>query len=158
MVRRTLCGPTACWILAQTSSLVTWSLCKMCSILRYHLISMACIFLWSPVVRVHDSLAYRKTDVTREHMRLSWNWKKYSCQFKLVSSLSVLLSSGLSWRVSKAWNPHQLCQGTWSLWLSQASVHSLWSLCWCHWCCHQLGLLGTDLHAVGCGGFVETLH
>ena len=23
--------------------------------------------------------------------------------------------------------------------------------------CHQLGLLGTDLHAVGCGGFVETL-
>ena len=21
------------------------------------------------------------------------------------------------------------------LWLSQASVHSLWSLCWCHWCC-----------------------
>ena len=24
--------------------------------------------------------------------------------------------------------------------------------------CHQLGLLGTDLHAVGCGGFVERLH
>ena len=23
--------------------------------------------------------------------------------------------------------------------------------------CHQLGLLGTDLHAMGCGGFVETL-
>ena len=23
--------------------------------------------------------------------------------------------------------------------------------------CHQLGLLGTDLHAVVCGGFVETL-
>ena len=23
--------------------------------------------------------------------------------------------------------------------------------------CHQLGLLGTDLHAVGCGGFVKTL-
>ena len=23
--------------------------------------------------------------------------------------------------------------------------------------CHLLGLLGTDLHAVGCGGFVETL-
>ena len=23
--------------------------------------------------------------------------------------------------------------------------------------CHQLGLLGTDLHAVGCGGFVEIL-
>ena len=24
--------------------------------------------------------------------------------------------------------------------------------------CHQLGLLGTDLHAVGYGGFVETLN
>ena len=24
--------------------------------------------------------------------------------------------------------------------------------------CHQLGLLGTDLHAVGCGSFVETLN
>ena len=24
--------------------------------------------------------------------------------------------------------------------------------------CHQPGLLGTDLHAVGCGGFVETLN
>ena len=24
--------------------------------------------------------------------------------------------------------------------------------------CHQLGLLGTDLHAVGCGGFDETLN
>ena len=24
--------------------------------------------------------------------------------------------------------------------------------------CHQLGLLGIDLHAVGCGGFVETLN
>ena len=23
---------------------------------------------------------------------------------------------------------------------------------------HQLGLLGTDLHAVSCGGFVETLN
>ena len=24
--------------------------------------------------------------------------------------------------------------------------------------CHQLGLLGTDLCALGCGGFVETLN
>ena len=24
--------------------------------------------------------------------------------------------------------------------------------------CHQLGLLGNDLHAVGCGGYVETLN
>ena len=24
--------------------------------------------------------------------------------------------------------------------------------------CHQLGLLSTNLHAIGCGGFVETLY
>ena len=68
MVRRSLCGPTACWILAWTSSLVTWSLYEMCSILRYHLISMACILLWSSAMRVHDSQACRKMDVTREHI------------------------------------------------------------------------------------------
>ena len=33
VVRRSLCGFIACWILAQTSSLVTWSLYEMCSIL-----------------------------------------------------------------------------------------------------------------------------
>ncbi len=38
MVRRSLCGPVACWIFAQTSSLVTWSFYEMCSILRWHLI------------------------------------------------------------------------------------------------------------------------
>ena len=39
---------------------------EMRSILRQHLISMACILLWSSAVRVHDSHAYRKMDVTRE--------------------------------------------------------------------------------------------
>ena len=40
----------------------------MCSILRWHLISMAFILLWSSAVRVHDSQAYRKMDVTRERI------------------------------------------------------------------------------------------
>ena len=31
---RSSCGPIACWILARTSSLVTWSLYELCSILR----------------------------------------------------------------------------------------------------------------------------
>ena len=59
IVRRYLCGPIACWILAWTSSLVTWSLYEMCSIFRWQLISMACILLWSSAVRVHDSQAGR---------------------------------------------------------------------------------------------------
>ena len=33
MVRRSSCGPIACWILARTSSLVTWSLYEMHSLL-----------------------------------------------------------------------------------------------------------------------------
>ena len=52
--------------LGKSSSLVTWSLYEMCSILRKHLISMAGILLWSSAVRVLDSQAYRKVDVTRE--------------------------------------------------------------------------------------------
>ena len=59
-------GPIACWILARTSPLVTRSLYEMRSILRKHLISMVCILLWSSAVRVHDSQAYRKMNVTRE--------------------------------------------------------------------------------------------
>ena len=34
LVRRSSCGPIACWILARTSSLATWSLYEMCSVLR----------------------------------------------------------------------------------------------------------------------------
>ena len=33
IIRRSSCGPIACWILARTSSLVTWSSYEMCSIL-----------------------------------------------------------------------------------------------------------------------------
>ena len=39
----------------------------------------------------------------------------------------------------------KLSSGAWSLWLSQAAINLLWSLCWCCWCC-QLVLLGTDLY------------
>ena len=60
MVRRSSCGLIACWILARTSLLVTWSLYEVCGILRLHLIAMACIFLWSPAVRVHNSQAYKR--------------------------------------------------------------------------------------------------
>ena len=53
---------------------VVWSYClldlgtEVCSILREHLISMARILLYSYAVRVHDSQAYRKMDVTRERI------------------------------------------------------------------------------------------
>ena len=68
VVRRSSCGLIACWILARTSLLVTRSSYEVCSILWQHLISMACILLCSSAVRVHDSQAYRKMDVTRERI------------------------------------------------------------------------------------------
>ena len=43
VIRRSLFGPIASWILAQTSSLVTWPFYEMRNILWEHLIFMACI-------------------------------------------------------------------------------------------------------------------
>ena len=68
MVRRSWCGPIAYWILAQISSLITWSVCGMHSILRWLFISMACIPLCSSAMRVLYSQAHRKMDVTIEHI------------------------------------------------------------------------------------------
>ena len=86
MVRRSSCGSIACWIFAQCSSLIKWSLYEIHSILQYHLISMACIPLWSSDVRVHDSQAYRKMDVTRD------------CISRILELREILLSiqTGLS--------------------------------------------------------------
>ena len=55
----------------------------------------------------------------------------------------MLLLSVLSWRVSQAW----LLSIHFDLCVDATGV-----------VCHQLGLLGTDVHAVGCGDFVETLN
>ena len=68
LIKRSSCGPIACWILEWTSSSVTWCLYEMHSILRQHLISITCILLWSSAVRVHDLQAYRKMDVTRKRI------------------------------------------------------------------------------------------
>ena len=45
---------------------------------------------------------------------VSWNWEKYSCHSKLVSTLSLLPLSVLYWRVSQAWNPHDLISYNWA--------------------------------------------
>ena len=82
IVTRSSCGPTACWILARTSLLVTWSLYEMCSLVRYHPISMACILLWSSAVRVQDTQVYRKMDVTRERISRILGFTKKSTGYR----------------------------------------------------------------------------
>ena len=88
MVRRSSCGPIACWILARTSSLVTWSLYEMCSILRQYLISVACILLCSTAVKVHDLLLqWGAADAEVKNTELkgspfkAWSWsaKTHAC-------------------------------------------------------------------------------
>ena len=93
---------------------------------------------------------------------VSWNWEKYPCHFKLVLTLSVLLlclcypgeylrlgtliSCNLA-HVLEACDCLKLLSIYFNLRVDAAGV-----------VCHQLGLLGTDLHTVGCGGFVWKTH
>ena len=66
MVVRSSCGPIAGWIVARTSSLVTWSFYEMrCA--------MTCISLCCSAVKVHDSQEYRMMDVKKKPMIVSWN-------------------------------------------------------------------------------------
>ena len=134
MIRRSSCSPIACWILARTSSLVTWSFCMRCVVSCGSTSFPWLVFFFGALL--WGSMIYNYTGIWMWQGSISvvpWNWEKYFCHSKLVSTLSVLPLSVLSWRVSQAWNPHQveLNPGTWSLWLSQASVYLPWFLCWC---------------------------
>ena len=98
---------------------------------------MACVVIQSSVVRVHDSQAYRKMDVTREHMshilKLREILSSFQTGFNLVNGAVVcaVLESNSGLETSSVITE----PSTWNLWLSQASVHLLQSLCWCHRCC-----------------------
>ena len=76
MVRRSSCGPIASWILARTSSLTKWSFmrcvvsCGSTSFpwLVFFLQLCQRDYISCSAVRIHNSQAYRKTDVTRERI------------------------------------------------------------------------------------------
>ena len=126
--------PAGSW--HKTSLLLTWSLYEMLSILRQHLISMACILLWSSAVRVHDSQANRKMDVTRERISRILELREillsFQTGFNLVNAAVVcaILESMSAYEPSSViTEPRYL--NFWSWWLFQTSVHLPWSLCWC---------------------------
>ena len=93
IARRSSRGPIAFRILARTFSFVTWSSYEMRSIFRWHLISKACILLWSSAVRVHDSQAYRKMDVTRDRISRILELREillsFQTGFNLVNAAAV---------------------------------------------------------------------
>ena len=60
---------------------------------------MACILLWSSAVRVHDSQAYRKMDVTRERISCILELREillsFQTAFNLVNAAVACAISGL---------------------------------------------------------------
>ena len=105
-------------------------------------------------MRVHDSQAYGKMDVTRERINCILELRKillsFQTGFNLVHAAVVCAILESIWGLepsSVITEPRYLKLVIFDLCVDATGV-----------VCHQLGLLGTDLHAVGCGGFVETLN
>ena len=112
-------------------------------------------------MRVHDSQAYRKMDVTRERISRILELREILLSTKTGFSLvnaafvcAILESiSGLE-PSSVITEPRYLKLVT----VSRFCPFVLLCVDATGVVCHQLGLLGTDLHAIGCGGFVKTLN
>ena len=118
--------------------------------------------LWSSTVRVHDSQAYRKIDVTRERISRILELREillpFQPGFNLVNAAVVcaMLESTLGLEPAPViTEPRYLKRVTC---LKLLSIYFNLCVGASGGVCHQLGLPGTDLHAVGCGGFVETLN
>ena len=113
-------------------------------------------------MRVHDSSAYKKMDVTRERISRILELKKklLSIQtgfnvvnaavictvLKIISSLEPLTDTTEA-QVLEACDSLKLLTVYFDLLVDAAGV-----------VCHQLGLLGTGLYAVGSGCSVETFN
>ena len=111
-------------------------------------------------MRVHDLQAYRKMDVTRERISCILELREilpsFQTCFNLVSAAvvcAILESLGLE-PSSVITEPKYLKLLT----VSNFRPFILICVDATGVVCHQLGLPGTDLHAVGCGGFVKTLN
>ena len=83
MVRRSSCGPNACWILARTSSLVTWSLYEMRSIVSGGSTSFPWLvfffeaLLWGFRIHKHTGRWMWQGSASA----VSCNWKKYKLKW-----------------------------------------------------------------------------
>ena len=113
-------------------------------------------------MRVHNSQAYRKMDVTRERISRNLDLREILMSFQTGFSLvnaavvcAILESiSGLE-PLSVITEPRYLRPVTISSFCPFTLISCVDAT---GVVCHQLGLLGADLHAVGCGGFVEMLN
>ena len=105
-------------------------------------------------MRVHNSQAYRKMDVARELREIllpfqnGFNLVNAAVAFGILDSISGLEPS------SVITEPRYLTLVS----LKFLSIYVDLCVDATGVVCHQLGLLSTDLHAVGCRVFVETLN
>ena len=112
-------------------------------------------------MKVHDSHAYRKTDVTREHISRLLELREillsFQTGFNLVNATVVcaLLES-----ISGLEPSSVITEPGYLKFVTVSSFCPFTLICVdaTGVVCHQLGLLCTDLRAVGCGGFVETVN
>ena len=112
-------------------------------------------------MRVHNSQAYRKMDVTRERISRILELRDILLSIQIGSSLvnaavaCAILQSNSGLEPSSVMTESRYLKLVTSLKL--LSIHFDLCVDATGVVCHQLSLLSTDLHAVGCGGFVMTV-
>ena len=122
---------------------------------------MPCILLWSSAVRVHDSQACRKMDATREHISRILELREILVSIKTGFSLvNAAVVCAIQESISGLEPSSAIAEPRYLKLVTVSSLSTHFDLCVdaTGIVCHQLGLLSTDLNAVGCGGFVKVLH
>ena len=108
-------------------------------------------------MRVHDSHAYRKMDVTRERISCILELREILLSFHGFSIVSAAVVCAVLESISGL-EPSSVIPEPRYLKLVTISNFCPFTLNLCvdvtGVVCRQLGLLGTDLHALGCGSFV----
>ena len=155
MVRRSSCGPIPWWILARTSSIVAWPLYEM----RrwdglYSPLKLCCEGPWFTSIQED----WREKGVRQSYLGterdtpviLNWS-QRCQCYSRLChpgEHLGLEILVIYNWaKVFEDFDCLKLLSVYFNLCVDVTGV-----------VCHKLGLLGTDLHAVGCGGFVKTFN
>ena len=117
---------------------------------------MACTLLWSSAKRVHDSQAYRKMDVTKERISRILELRKILLSFQTGFNLvSAAVVCAILETISGLEPSSVITEPRYLKLVKLLSIYFDLCVDATGVVCHQLGLLSTDLNAVGCGGFVE---
>ena len=103
-------------------------------------------------MRIHDSQAHRKIDVTKERISLILELREILLPFQTAFSLVSAAVACAILQSNSGLKPLSVI--TEPRYLKLVTIHFDLCVDATGVVCHQLGLLGTDLHAVGCGSFV----